>query len=115
MNNAATSGSLDTLKLVFEKGIPWTDDTCTHLMKKGTLEMLQFAHENGAPWTPRTLTSGLESLLANLKCFKYAIENGCPWDSQVALEVATRFRHKEIVQWILKQRTNDEIDLNLIN
>lgn len=47
MDNAALlSGSLETLKFVFERGIPWSADTCRALVSQGKLEMLQYAHEN---------------------------------------------------------------------
>lgn len=101
MDNAAIlSGSLETLKFVFERGIPWSADTFRALVSQGKLEMLQYAHENGAPWALDTITLALNSGLVSLDCIKYAIENGCPWDLQEAVATAQSFGHRNIVEWL---------------
>jgi hypothetical protein len=100
MDNAALSGSLETLKFVFEKGIPWTIRTCQILLQQGDYEMLKYAHENGAQWTRDTIISALREGGTSVVCLKYTIENGCPWDPQEAVATAQSFGHVDIVEWL---------------
>ncbi len=103
MDSATESGSLKTIQLLCERGIPWTNNTCTALIRHSDYEMLKFAHENGAPWTNETIANGLKSINTCFKCFKYAIDNGCPWDPQSILAVAREYSSQsEIAEWIVK-------------
>lgn len=108
MSAVAISGTVDMLKLVVEKGLPWNSDTCSLVMRRGNYELLKYVHENGAQWTSDTVTYGLQSYSSTMyQCFKYAIDNGCPWDSKVALAKAKEYLHKEIVEWIQKNGMNN--------
>ena len=105
MDAAALSLSLKVLKICHERGIPWTDQTCSYLIQAGDIDVLKYAHENGAPWTDETINKSIDSMIrvSRFDCFKYAIDHGCPWDPQSTYETAqSRAIHKEIAQWILE-------------
>lgn len=101
MDDAVKLGhSLPILQYAFMKGLPWKNDTCTHLIERGQYDMLVYAHENGAPWTAGTLSQALPRNSTQFSCLKYAVEHGCTWDPQEILRFvhAMRTRYELWVQ-----------------
>ncbi len=93
--------SFDMLKLMHEKGVPWTPKTCTLILQQGLgVEVLKYAHENGAPWSADTITCAFESTALTIDCLHYAVENGCPWDPKAVLQVASSHEMNDLVEWI---------------
>ena len=68
----AEKGNLELLKVLHEKGCPWTGWTCSSAAKNGHLECLKYARENGCPWNEGTCTWA--ALNGHLECLKYAHE-----------------------------------------
>lgn len=109
MDDAQIFEGLATIQILFERGVPWTEQTCTTALRKGQLAVLKYVRENGAAWRADTVTSALESTTLTLDCFKYAVENGCSWDPETALDRSRVYRHTEISAWIENEVLRDSI------
>lgn len=96
MDFAVTYGSLETLQYLHEKGVPWTDNTCSKLIYRANLDMLKYAHENGAQWAQPINITAYNHLA--LGCLEYALANGCPWDPELSQRLAHWCKDKKILE-----------------
>ena len=80
--NAASKGSLKTLKLARSMGCAWTAETCAsacmscECSEEDSEACLKYAHEQGCPWDERTTANAVVS--GKYGCLKYALQHGCP-------------------------------------
>ena len=81
--DAASKGSLKTLKLARSMGCAWTAETCAaaciptwDFSEEDSEACLKYAHEQGCPWDERTTANAVVS--GKYSCLKYALQRGCP-------------------------------------
>ena len=99
--HAAKGGHLNVLKYLHENGCPWNDMTCFYAAYGGHLSVLKYAHENGCPWDEKTCRGAAEG--GHLNVLKYARGNGCPWDAYTCQSKAIKGGHTHVLEWIHAQ------------
>ena len=75
-----------------------SERTCKEAAREGHLEVLKYAHENGCPWNEVTCIAAASE--GHLEVLKYAHENGCRWDAERICNIAGKFSHLEIVEYV---------------
>ena len=110
MNYVVKNGNLDVVKIMREKGFPWTDDTCVETAFVGAVDILEYAHTHGA--------GGLHKVCAELMgfwghfgvytatqvaCFQYAHQHShCALDVDFAVQAA-RDGELELLTYLYQQ------------
>ena len=97
-SQAAAGGHLEMVKYLHENQCPWNGGTCSFASRGGYLEVLKYAHENGCPWNQ--VTCSYAAAGGHLEVLKYAHENGCRWDAERICNIAGKFSHLEIVEYV---------------
>ncbi len=95
-SRAADSGSIEMLKFLREKNVPWNEDTCEFAAQAGNLKILKWARDHGCPWNEGTCTSA--AYQGNLEILKWARDHGCPWNKDTCAGAAEG-GNLEILKW----------------
>jgi len=79
ITTAVANGRFDYLKLLHNRGHPWTHTACDVAAAGGHLNCLKYMHENGCSWRTTVLYKAAEK--GQLMCMKYDREQGLDWPS----------------------------------
>lgn len=85
--SAASSGNVDVLKFVHERGLPWTTgqykNIYTAAISSNSVACMKYAFENGCPLPATDLQTICRAAVDHnaLDCLKYAREIGCDWNA----------------------------------
>ena len=81
----AQAGSLDGLKFIFERGLPWGADSCEAAVENDHVDCLVFLVQNGCPGNYDQICV---SAAANLSCLTYAHQQGGKLSTEAAVKAA---------------------------
>lgn len=103
-DSAAANGHFHILKLLYQQGVEWSDEICTHAAKAGRLDIIQWALDKGCPWSLKACTAAAE--VGSLDILNFALSNGYKWDMRGCIEAATQRGDLSVLQFLKNNSDN---------
>ncbi len=101
LNSTVTSGNLEVVKWLRERGCPWNESACTYAVWNNHIDILKWLRQQGCPWS----TWVCEELAAkgNLEALKWCRRQRAPWDYRVCMAAALHGR-LGVLKWLKSQK-----------
>ncbi len=94
--------SMEMLKWLKQINIKIGTLACANAAYKNNMKLLKWLRGNGCPWDIGTCFYCVGN--NNLDMLKWAVANDCPFDSGLCLHLAIRHEHKDIIEWLRKEK-----------
>lgn len=80
--------TVDSLKFLRSKSLPWTPETIDNAVSENQYEVLKYAYENGCEWSQDTWLCCIhQKPCINWDIVHYLYEKSCPWQPRIYMNV----------------------------